>query len=495
MRFLEYEAPHALVLWTLLADIAVLGALILAARISSISRSRPLSVLSNAALAVCVGLALFQVSHWLGELLYQMLPFWSVVMLKVLLFAALLLSLIRAPGKLRPALRALFLILAPALPLFAVHTFWTYRTVDLRRVGAGHGTAPLLPVASNARRVVWIVFDELDERMLFQARPRRIQAHEFDRLRAESMFADRATPPGPETLWSMPSFLLGRKIYDPKMDTSRLSVQFSSGEAWHNFDAQPNVFRTARAEGFNTGLTGWYLPYCRFIGADLSDCTWAALGPGIVWAQNALEREPFYMGMLHLIRWDIRLTFPSLVSSGLLDVTPDDALSRRYQNINAVKVVTQNADRMLGDPKLNFVLIHVPAPHPPGIWNIGRREFALGESDYLDNYELADAILGRIRRTLEENGNWDRTTLLVTSDHPYRPELWAREHFWNAEMAAITGSRKYPYVPFFLKLPHQRAALHYRREFNNVVSGALLLDILRGTVTTPEQAAAWIDRH
>lgn len=492
VRFFEHGPPHFLILGALVTDIVITAAIILTARFGWSSRRPLVRFLSMAALALCTGLALFQISHLLGTFLYQFLPFRIAVLIKIAICGALLFTLFRTPHKAEQRLKALFLVLAPLLPIYAFHALWSYQTVNL---DAGHGTASFLPAAPNSPHVVWVVFDELDERMLFDVRPQRLHLPEFDRLRTETVFADRALPPGPETLWSMPSFLLGRQVSNTKMDTGRLSVQFPSGGGSLDFASQANVFRKARAGGFNTGLTGWYLPYCRMIGNDLSDCTWAPLGTGAVWAEDLLQHEPFYKGMLYLVRWDVRLTFPLLVTHRLLDIMPDDFLSRQYQSVNAAKTITQNAVRMLRDRRLNFILIHVPAPHPPGIWNTESRQLAFGQADYLDNYELADSILGQIRRTLEDSGEWDHTTLLVTSDHPYRPQLWKRQQIWNAELEATTAARKYPYVPFFLKLPLQRQAVPYQREFNNVLSGSLLLDILRGEVSTPEQAVAWIGRH
>lgn len=71
--------------------------------------------------------------------------------------------------------------------------------------------------------------------------------------------------------------------------------------------------------------------YCRPIGGDLSDCTWASLGPAVVCAENLLRYQTFYQQTKYLIGWDIRIMFRQMVSYGLLDATPEDALSRRYQ--------------------------------------------------------------------------------------------------------------------------------------------------------------------
>ena len=34
------------------------------------------------------------------------------------------------------------------------------------------------------------------------------------------------------------------------------------------------MFSAARQAGFNAGLIGWYLPYCRILNASLCDCAW-----------------------------------------------------------------------------------------------------------------------------------------------------------------------------------------------------------------------------
>jgi hypothetical protein len=493
LRFFQQGPPHLSILWALLADIVGLAVIIFISAVLRKGRSLLFKRLGTAVLFACAGLALYQIGRWFSKPLNQASSHASLLF-KLALSGIFLFSLTRFPRQTKAGIKRLLLILAPMLLILALQGFWSYTTVDLRRAGVGQASAPLLPVAEGAPRVIWVVFDEMDERLLSDARPKRIQMPEFDRLRAESLFADRVTPPGPETLWSMPSFLLGRKIHNPEGDTSRLSVQFTDGSR-QDFASQPNVFRKARADGFNTGLTGWYLPYCRLIGQDLNDCTWASLGSPLVCTENLLRLQPFYGKAFYLIRWTARLTIPRLLAPDVTDMAPDDALARRYQTINAVKVTTDNGIRMLRNPKLNFVLIHVPAPHPPGIWDIHKQEFALSHTDYLDNYELADRILGQIRRTLESVGDWDRAALLVTSDHPYRTAMWISERIWNAEMTAVTGSRPYSYVPFFLKLPFQRSPLAYRREFSNVLSGNLLLDILEGRLRTPSEATAWIDQH
>jgi hypothetical protein len=50
-------------------------------------------------------------------------------------------------------------------------------------------------------------------------------------------------------------------------------------------------------------------------------------------------------------------------------------------------------------------------------------------------------------------------------------------------------------VPFILKLAGSRAATMVEEPFSGVVTGDLALAVLRGEVSTADQAAAWLHVH
>ena len=135
------------------------------------------------------------------------------------------------------------------------------------------------------------------------------------------------------------------------------------------------------------------------------------------------------------------------------------------------------------DPSLDFVLIHLDVPHDPAIYDrhSGRIDLTLHRRDwYLDNLALADRALGELRRSMEAAGTWDSTVLLVSSDH-----------HWRA--AAEFGVRPDPRVPFVLRFPGEPGGLSYQGPVQTVVSGALLLEVLRGRVRSAREAAQWLD--
>jgi hypothetical protein len=159
---------------------------------------------------------------------------------------------------------------------------------------------------------------------------------------------------------------------------------------------------------------------------------------------------------------------------------------------------------MLRNRSLNLVLLHFSIPHPPGIWDTKKETFTTSpRPDYIDNLALADHMLGEARQALEQSGDWDRSTILVSADHPYRPTSWLEMHLAtpppqavpSAEMVRDTHRIWQPYIPFLLKLPGQHTGVAYHREFNSILSANLLLAALQGKVHTPGQAVQWLDAH
>jgi arylsulfatase A-like enzyme len=207
-----------------------------------------------------------------------------------------------------------------------------------------------------------------------------------------------------------------------------------------------------------------------------------------------VRAQPLYKKALYLLDWQARWSVPALIEPWhLVDEFPDAVRIWREEDIGAMRYITANGFRMLRNPSLNLVFIHIPVPHPPGIWDTRDKRFTLENSNYIDNLALADATLGQIRSVMEEQGNWDSSTVLISGDHPYRPALWESRRLLKGEMAAVTQSRPFPYVPFFLKLPGQHSEVDYTKAFNNVLNADLALEILKGQLKTPQEVVSWLD--
>jgi hypothetical protein len=77
-------------------------------------------------------------------------------------------------------------------------------------------------------------------------------------------------------------------------------------------------------------------------------------------------------------------------------------------------------------------------------------------------------------------GLWDKTTVLVSSDHPNRTSM------------SVDGKSD-PRVPFLLKMPSQTSGSIYHPELRTVVTKPLLEAILSRKITTPDEAIVWLN--
>ena len=329
------------------------------------------------------------------------LAYYGEVALKLAVILGVLYALAGRSGRAFERFRTAFLVLSPLFLILSAFNIWAYETNQLRIVGKGKA-AGMLPAPAPANRVIWVIFDELDNRLLFQKRLARLQPAEFDRLREESLYAGRVHTPASETLESIPSMLLGQTVLKTKVDTSKLLIKTSEASPWVNFASLPNVFRRARAAGFNTAVSGWHHPYCRIMGQDLSACAWDSS-----WMDVYFERHLQALSLLpraaSLAHWQSRVN-PFLKDKPHF-IPPNEVAHMREDNIAALRLIEEHAREMLHNRALNFVLLHYPIPHPPGIWDPVGQKLTTAKADYIDNLQLADRILGSVRHELESMGD------------------------------------------------------------------------------------------
>ena len=412
------------------------------------------------------------------------------------ILVVVVLALILRPRHLVSAGATIALVLFPFVPVTFFQVGWSLTKAYSRVAFCDKALAPPSPTGKTpATRVVWLLFDEMDQRMTFSARPSTVHLPEMDRLRSQAICASNAYPPEAATLTSVLALLSGQLVSRAKpLDADELMVTFAWTREAVRWSTQPNVFSKAREAGFSSAVVGWYLPYCRMITDSLTSCSWqqyyvdrvmtvpdcmvAQIQNVVARLQNAMEVTPF--GKLGLTR---RI------------MTQGDPRLTREKHLDAYLTILHDAKKAATDPDLDLVLVHWPIPHPPGIYDRSRDDFVLGEGgNYLDNLELMDRSLGEVRRSMEDTGTWETTTVLVTSDHWWRTELWRELPFWTSEEAAFADRTDHR-VPFLLKMAGQKEAMTYEPAFNTVLTHDLLLALLRGKVRTPNSIVSWIDQQ
>jgi hypothetical protein len=349
----------------------------------------------------------------------------------------------------------------------------------------------LPPNANGQPRVLWLIFDELNEEKVFSNRPDSLKLPNFDRLGKETLSASNAFPPAGHTTQSIPALLTGQLIAAVRpAGPDELMLTLPSQSTAVYWSRQPDIFTAARAAGFNTGVVGWYHPYCRVVGDRLTSCVWQP-------ASNVIDPD-----RLSLARNMRRLLVDLLAMAPFTGSSRDWLLNRKTEDyrtghLAAYQTLVAGAIGAASDPNLGLTFIHLPVPHAPyiydrqsGVWD------TKDERQYFDNVALADRALGELRQAMERAGTWDHTTIVISSDHWWRTDYWRpSRQFWSEADNLNEGERVDHRVPFIVKLAGQKTSASYDAAFNTVLTHDMILDVMNGKISTPSELQAWLDTH
>jgi hypothetical protein len=106
----------------------------------------------------------------------------------------------------------------------------------------------------------------------------------------------------------------------------------------------------------------------------------------------------------------------------------------------SLQAIMQQRQALIADEKIRFVFIHLPVPHPPGIYDRSTGKLRDGGT-YSDNLALADRSLDELISSLNATASAGNTTLIVTSDHSWRTPMWRSIAGLPAEEQAASQGR------------------------------------------------------
>ncbi len=361
------------------------------------------------------------------------------------------------------ALHIGLLVMFPLVPMQFAQAGWAVSRAgtDMQCTGPG-ALAPRVGSAPN-RRVLLIAYDELEYASVFETRPPDLRLPAFDRLRSQSLLATDMTSPASRTERAMPSVLTGRAVRQAHLTgRDELELTYVDGES-ARFSPDVTVFARARRMGVDSGLAGFFLPYCSMIGDVLTACTWE---PCVTCGRRV---GAFGATLVESMRNQI------------------SELAPRYgprRHLRAYRTLQTRARELAADPDLGLVFLHMPVPHDPFIYDRRAGEYSLGtRHEYLDNLVLADRSLGEILDVLTSSRLASRTSVLVFGDHGRRSTddgMTVRD----------------PRVVFLVRLAGQAEGTAYPHALDVTVVHDLALAILRGDVSEADELDAWLDdRH
>ena len=309
-------------------------------------------------------------------------------------------------------------------------------------------------------RVLWILFDEWDQRLSFPDRAQGIQMPSIDHLAANSFTGTRALAPQAgipvyqmATVIAIPSLFYGRRVLTLGTESPLIQhLNFATGQSVVLGEGD-SIFARVRAQGWNSAIAGWYLPYCRVFNPELTDCYWEEM-----YEQWLSARPDFAGAAIDETRMLFETRMFSIFGPSIINVRH----VAEYQALRAAAL------RYAADPSLGLAFIHFNIPHVPYFYDpkIGRLGH-YGNSDALYNAALqqVDRTVDEILAALVKAGLDSKTAIILSADHPLR-----------------TSASQDPYVPFIVHIPGDVYGVAYEREFSTLRTPDLALAIARGEV-------------
>jgi len=351
-----------------------------------------------------------------------------------------------------------------------------------------------LALASHHSRVLWIVFDELSYDQVYSSRYPGLDLPSLDEFAQQSIVFSQVIPAGVHTQNVLPTLMSGVQddLTLPSSDGRHLDLHVPATPTmaahWQAFDSDKTVFAEAQMLGYHPAIAGWYNPYCRLLSKQVSSCFWTDD------ANRAFPANNLHDTLLYSI-----FSFVSKIPHFLFPyhVRAYDEAFAAQLHIDDYQQLYRAADKALTDPSLDFVFLHLPIPHPGGIYDRNHHVLTTGPSTYIDNLALVDVYVAHLHQTLQQQHAWDDTTILIMGDHSWRTQLiWKSEPGWSSEEQLASHGAQFDDRPFYaLKLPNQQTPAQITAPFHATNTRLLLDALLRRQIQSPEQLLLWTQQH
>ncbi len=340
------------------------------------------------------------------------------------------------PDKLAKFARGACLVMFPLVPiLFFQIVMW--KPWDSREF-----STPAGPAAAKGRPlVVLVIFDELSWVRLAPEGQIKEDFPNFKKLAEQSVVMRDAHSAGWATRYAIP-----RLVFQTNGE-----VVPGNGEAtWKDSSGQrpsvavPSIFDSLHQHNYRSSVIGFYINYRGLVGPDAPDRVWSL---PYAYKRTTWVSEVGLMLMRNLQHWTDPLSqsiWPPLSSRVYSD-------SWVYL-LSTMKTSALKA--LASEPDNTFLLIHLPLPHAPFIFDEQGRfrgayqgeRMSEDSAGYMRHLHYTDRVLGEFLSVLDSAGRLDSSLVVVTSDH-----TWRREPDSTLVQQADSGLR----VPLLIKWPGQ----------------------------------------
>jgi hypothetical protein len=222
------------------------------------------------------------------------------------------------------------------------------------------GPIPAQPAAKP--RLVWIIFDELAYKPVFEARDHSLDLPNFDRLRLQSTIYSNVTPIGYHTNLVVPSLLLGRVVtalpLPQKINSSFAPLTILIG----NLLTRPHrcsAWRGSAVSRLRSSVGTWLTARSLWVQP-----------PSAIGATTTLKTAPLRQSM----PVSLLMSGSPCASRPNNSVAPRVAIAdvahwESLSHVATVKDMSQHALTALANSHADIIYLHLPVPHPPAFWD------------------------------------------------------------------------------------------------------------------------------
>ena len=356
-------------------------------------------------------------------------PLAAVLALSIAWFIALALLIFRAPVF---AVR-LYNIGSAVLAGFAVFGLvvsWQLVRAAMWRPGP-QAFSSSIPVQPPARpRIIWILFDELAYKPVFEARDPSLELPNFDRLRSQSTLYTQVDPIGYRTQLVVPGLLLGRIVSSAAYShNNHYLIGTIDSPHPQNFDANASLFGMAKEKDVTTSITGWYITYCPVFSGTATECYWS--------------NDDSDVGLHRRSTRALQSTYgsPCASSPNSLSLRPKpQPISRAGSlraTLNRLRTSVSHALQTLAASQADLIYVHLPVPHPPAFWNRAQAHLHLAAPISIRSI-IPTGSSAEFLTTLQSQPRWAATTLIVQGDHSWRTQNVASDSRAGAQKTSVS---------------------------------------------------------
>lgn len=325
------------------------------------------------------------------------------------------------------------------------------------------------------KRVVWVIFDEMDYSRVFEKRYKGLTFKNLDGLRSQSVSADHAVSPAWSTAISVPALITGEFLLNTYVSgPGKLLLNKKNGTEIE-WSKQSTLFSRMNAKGMAISVLGFYHPYCSIF-SYLKPC----------FSQSVFAYPSWWWGIFQGGR-----AIPGL-----------DHLLEKFRVSNdgynqTTKLQLSELDAYLSSKSAQLSFIHLNFPHLPGSRDVNLNFHY--ESQELPGYEqnllLVDYTVGKIVKRLELESKSQDILLIISSDHWLRTKQ--NFHNMSPELAKSEfGKDLYEVnkVPLLIRRMREKTSYRLSKPVNTIYTAQFIEDWLDEAVSDHISILSWWQR-